>query len=833
MPGTDNNNRLEDERGQRSGREFYRPGGDQSNTITWTTADTTAPTFSSATVDGTALVITFNETLAAASLANSAFAVKKTPSQGSEQTASLSGSPSISGATVTLTLAAAAVHTDTGVKVSYTKPASGSNNKLQDASANEVASFTDQAVTNNTAPPPAPTGLMADVDANRLALSWTAPSDAAEIIAYDVYSCTLPCTDSDLASDDQVPYGGSLGNAPTTYTYSRLYAIAGTTYRYAVSAYYTTDWVESDKSSSITVTVTVPADTTAPTVSSATVDGTALVITFNETLAAAASLDNSAFAVKKTPSGGIEQTQSLSGSPSISGATVTLTLAAAVAHDDTGVKVSYTKPGTDNNNRLEDGAGNEVADFADQAVTNNTAQATPAPTNLAAAYTGGNSTELTWDEPTDSNGAVSGYNVYRCAVPDGDTTCTPVWLVSRQPRWFIDRGLSLGTTYRYAVGSSRGAGTDSDWSNVVTVTTLSQAPAPTGLTVTATTTTSISLSWTAPADDGKGAIVAYNVYSCEEGQTACTPVWLAWVGPLTTSYTHSGLTEDTEYRYAVLTGRGVGTESAFSGQVTATTQAADTTAPTLSSATVDGTALVITFNETLAAAASLANSAFAVKKMPSGGIEQTVSLSGSPSISGATVTLTLAAAAVQTDTVVKVSYTKPGTDSNNRLEDGAGNEVADFADQAVTNNTADPGDTTAPTVSSATVDGTALVITFNEALAAAASLANSAFAVKKTPSGGIEQTASLSGSPSISGATVTLTLAAAAAHDDTGVKVSYTKPGTDSNNRLEDGAGNEVADFADQSGDQQHGGHHNTRCANGIDGRSRCEWNHPELDCAF
>ena len=75
---------------------------------------------------------------------------------------------------------------------------------------------------------------------------------------------------------------------------------------------------------------------------------------------------------------------------------------------------------------------------------------------------------------------------------------------------------------------------------------------------------------------------------------------------------------------------------------------------------MDGTALVITFDETLAAAANLANSAFAVKKTPSGGNEQTVGLSGSPSISGATVTLTLAAAAVHTDTGVKVSYTKPG-----------------------------------------------------------------------------------------------------------------------------------------------------------------------------
>ena len=97
-------------------------------------------------------------------------------------------------------------------------------------------------------------------------------------------------------------------------------------------------------------------------------------------------------------------------------------------------------------------------------------------------------------------------------------------------------------------------------------------------------------------------------------------------GASTTSYTHSGLTTwTTEYRYAVGASRGGGTESALSGQVTATAQAPDTTAPTVSSATVDGTALVITFNETLAAAASLANSAFAVKKTPSQGSEQTAS----------------------------------------------------------------------------------------------------------------------------------------------------------------------------------------------------------------
>ena len=88
------------------------------------------------------------------------------------------------------------------------------------------------------------------------------------------------------------------------------------------------------------------------------------MITFDETLAAAANLVNDPFTVKV---GGSAVT--LTGTPTISGATVALTLANAVAHSDT-VTVSYTKPTTDNSNRLEDADGNETADFTDRAVDN-------------------------------------------------------------------------------------------------------------------------------------------------------------------------------------------------------------------------------------------------------------------------------------------------------------------------------------------------------------------------------------------------------------------------------------------------------------------------------
>ena len=97
-----------------------------------------------------------------------------------------------------------------------------------------------------------------------------------------------------------------------------------------------------------------------------------------------------------------------------------------------------------------------------------------------------------------------------------------------------------------------------------------------------------------------------------------------------------------------------------------------TAAPLLLGASVTGTTLTLTFNESLSAAASLANSAFAVKKTPQGASEQTVSLSGSPAIDGATVTLTLASPVLDSDTGLKVSYAKPASGSNNKLVDAAG-----------------------------------------------------------------------------------------------------------------------------------------------------------------
>ena len=115
---------------------------DQAERTLYISRDQTPPTFAEVNFSETAITVTFTEDLNAASLADGAFTVKKTPTSGPEETVTLSGTPTINGKTVTLTLGAAPAPTDR-VTLTYTKPASGTGNKLADKFGNEAANFTD------------------------------------------------------------------------------------------------------------------------------------------------------------------------------------------------------------------------------------------------------------------------------------------------------------------------------------------------------------------------------------------------------------------------------------------------------------------------------------------------------------------------------------------------------------------------------------------------------------------------------------------------------------------------------------------------------------------
>ncbi|PWC62034.1 hypothetical protein TSH58_25810, partial [Azospirillum sp. TSH58] len=108
---------------------------------------------------------------------------------------------------------------------------------------------------------------------------------------------------------------------------------------------------------------------------------------------------------------------------------------------------------------------------------------------------------------------------------------------------------------------------------------------------------------------------------------------------------------------------------------TALTLTIDTKAPTLTSATLNGTQLTLTYSELLDGAQTPAG-AFTVMV---GGVARTVT---AVATSGKTVTLTLDAGATSVHQTVTVDYTPPG--SGAKTEDAAGNAAGALTGQAVT-----------------------------------------------------------------------------------------------------------------------------------------------------
>ena len=198
--------------------------------------------------------------------------------------------------------------------------------------------------------------------------------------------------------------------------------------------------------------------------------------------------------------------------------------------------------------------------------------------------------------------------------------------------------------------------------------------------------------------------------------------------------------------------------------------AADTTAPVFALATVNGATLVLSYTEstTLDAINKPAPGAFAVT---ADSVSKTVT-AVSVDANAKTVTLTLADA-VANGQAVTVAYADP-TSGNEAaaIQDVAGNDAATLAATSVTNNT--PAvDTVAPQLVTATVNGSTLVLTYNEALNAAegARPAVEAFSVS---AGGVSNPVTAV-SVDANAKTVTLTLTSAVTSAQT-VLVSYTDP---------------------------------------------------------
>ena len=514
-------------------------------------------------------------------------------------------------------------------------------------------------------------------------------------------------------------------------------------------------------------------DGVAPTVLSATVKNASLKIKFRETLGAAANLANLAFAVKKTPDGGTETTVNLSSTaPSISGDTVTLTLAAAVVSTDTGVKVSYTKPGSGTNNKVVDAVGNEAASFTDQAVTitansapefdddtltRSIAENTAANTNIGAvipAATDDDNDTLTYTmEGTDAASFTFDASTRRIKTKTG-----------------VTYDFEAKSSYMVTIKADDGNGGTDTVGVTISLTDVNEppaAPAAPAVAATSGSLPSLAVNWTAPDTTGKPDITDYDVRYQASGGTTWTSHSFTGTG---TSTTISGLSANTIYNVQVKATNAEGSSGwSPSGS-------GNTGAPTLDNTVVNWTSLWLNYNEALDPGSVPATSAFSVSVA---GTNQTPT---AISVSGKTVRLTLGTAATAGQTVT-VSYTVPGT---NPIQDADGNDAAALSGQSVTNVT---GETDVPTLDSAVVNRATLTLNYSEALRATSVPAAGSFTVSvagtnKTPS-----------NVQVSGSAVILTLATAVTSAQT-VTVSYTVP---SSNPIEDWAGNNAAALSGQA----------------------------------
>ena len=222
-------------------------------------------------------------------------------------------------------------------------------------------------------------------------------------------------------------------------------------------------------------------------------------------------------------------------------------------------------------------------------------------------------------------------------------------------------------------------GNEETLTSVATVAVAPTVPgAPGILSVSVNDTGKLDVSWDAPDSNGGSAVTGYKVQWKESSDSWDTPAEVSETTVTGTSHTVTGLTDGVEYTFRVFAVNTVGDSSA-SDDASGTPR--ETTAPTVSSATVDGATLTLTFSEGLTETPLPAVTTFTVNV---GDNRRGVD---SVAISGSTVTLTLASAATSTD-AVSAGYTVPSDAAAARLKDLSDNPAESFTGQVVTNNTA-------------------------------------------------------------------------------------------------------------------------------------------------
>ncbi len=514
-----------------------------------------------------------------------------------------------------------------------------------------------------------------------------------------------------------------------------------------------------------TVTLSVTAeDQTPPSLVGAAVYGATLTLTWGEALDEASEPAASAFTVTVD---GSEVSLAATGAVAVNGRAVNLTLAQAVTAGES-VTVSYTKP---DSAPIQDLAGNAAARLPERSVTNGTAT-----THAVTASAGEDREVLTGAAVTlsGSGSSTRAYPAYSYAwTQTAGVTVALDDAASAAPS-FTAPAVRTDLVFELVVND----GTADSAADEVTVA-VRPGPNPSSAPCVHPKPADASFaSGTQPYDSVAVADSSVSFSGAGSGQFSfwfCSPdgvrAELAQNVGATHVVTQTGLQRSTTYWAAVK--RTCATCPAggswFAWRAFTTTNVV----PRPTRAAVSETSLTIAFDKTLSTAIAHrpATSAFTVTVNNAARGVTVVNISGVGVFTG--VRLGLASAVSYGDTVT-VAY------NGTKLRGANGSTVATFSDVKVQ---------TPPSVTAATVDGTALTLTFNGTLDTGSKPAAGAFTVSAA---GNARTVS---GVALDGMTATLTLDTAVTHGQT-VTATYTRPAA---NPLQDTAGNEVSSFIGQS----------------------------------
>ncbi len=560
-------------------------------------------------------------------------------------------------------------------------------------------------------------------------------------------------------------------------------------------------------------------DTTPPSFVSASINGAKMTVVFNEALDESVLPPAAVASMFQIVRGNDFVNPIRSSGVSISGDTVTVTLATAVRHIGVRLRASYVGPQDLNSaNALKDLAGNLVPQgtFANN-LTNNT------PPAYSSAKVNGSALTITFNGALDEDAVPAGSAFTVKATRSG--TESTLSLAATNPVSISGSAVTLTlaeavlrtdtVTVAYAVPATGAKLQDADnlklpvtgFGDTKTATndTAADTTGPTFVSASMNGTTLTVVFDETLAAAGASGNVSNNRFSVTHGGSAHDSTGVSISGATATAtfaaadapghgesvgllrYHQSNTAAD---RLADQSGNAIAVPDGLNFTLLAAT-ATNVTPPAFSSATVDGDELTVTFDGALDGSAVPAGSAFTVKGTRSG-TESTLSLAATNpvSVSGDEVTLTLAEAVLRIDTVT-VAYAAPATGDKLQDSDNANHPVPDFSAQTATNDT--PADTTPPSFVSASINGAKMTVVFNEALDESVLPPAAVASMFQIVRGNDFVNPIRSSGVSISGDTVTVTLATAVRHIGVRLRASYVGPqDLNSANALKDLAGNLV-----------------------------------------